>query len=346
MIARLLCFDLGAERYAVEMDRVQEIHSAAGIVRVPSTPPFLRGLTTFRGKPLPVVDLASKFALGVEENAFDVVVAVVEARIDGKTRLAGFLIGGRIREIEASEEEIEAPPELGGGIRAEFLQGLVRLEDGDVLIIDLERTLSATEIEALEGLTAERMARIDDAPDHVETKEHAVEERMNGRVPTGEGSVEECLVFEVAGMALAIGLGRIRELIRHVSVTPVPGAQDWIRGVTNVRGRVIPIMDLAKRFGLPQSPITSRTCHLVIEVEVGGQRTDVCLVADEVRDVMTLDREAIEPAPRIGTRIPRESVRGTVRFGDGFLTLLDVEHVLPMRATATPISNAPSEETP
>jgi purine-binding chemotaxis protein CheW len=188
------------------------------------------------------------------------------------------------------------------------------------------------------------LASIEAGLDHADEDEPAVETRLPDRDHRKTHSVrEEYLVFVVSGVELALGLSQIRELIQYVSVVTVPGAQEWIRGVTNIRGQVIPIVDLAKCFGLTPEPVTTRTCNLVLEVEVEGHHTHVCAVADHVRDVIELERGQIEPAPRIGTSIPQDRIRGTARHGDGFLTLLNVERLLPVQSPSAAMPDVQDE---
>jgi purine-binding chemotaxis protein CheW len=333
---QLLCFDLGTETYAVDLLRVRQIAAFEDVVRVPSTPSFVRGLLALQEGPVPVIDLANKFGFAEVAVAQHTSVVVADACIDGGPAVMGFLVGAQSRVVEIEESAVEAVPELGAGLRVEFLCGLARVDGHPVFIVDLDRTLSATEAEALQGLAAEHLAQIEAAVAAgcaTEASPRVPDERAGSRA---DEAGEEYVVFAVSGEKLALGLNQARELLQYGTVTPVPGAREWIRGVTNRRGRVTAIVDLAKCLGLPPAPITARSCILVLDLEVEGNRTAVGIAIDDVLDVVALAPQQIEVAPRLGVAIPPDRLRGVARVGDGFVSLLAVEHLLPLASpTAT-----------
>jgi purine-binding chemotaxis protein CheW len=101
-----------------------------------------------------------------------------------------------------------------------------------------------------------------------------------------------------------------------------------VRGVINLRGSVVPVIDLALKFGLPETGVTKRTCVLIVEVELEGERTVMGVMADQVREVLELGPEEIEPPPPFGTRVRVEFLKGMGKVGKGFALLLDLDRVL------------------
>ena len=126
----------------------------------------------------------------------------------------------------------------------------------------------------------------------------------------------------------AIGILRIREILRFESITRVPGMPASVRGVINVRGSVVPVVDLAVKFGLPESEITGRTCIVVLEVQVEGQGTVMGVMADSVSQVVELGREDILAPPAFGTRVRADYVVGMGRSGRKFILILDIDKLL------------------
>jgi purine-binding chemotaxis protein CheW len=125
-----------------------------------------------------------------------------------------------------------------------------------------------------------------------------------------------------------IGILRVKEILRCEPITRVPGTPPGIRGVINVRGSVVPVVDLAVRFGLPETAITRLTCIVVVEVELGGDRTVMGVMADSVSQVIDLAVEEIRPAPGFGTGVGVDYLQGMGRRGKKFLLLLDTDRVL------------------
>jgi purine-binding chemotaxis protein CheW len=136
------------------------------------------------------------------------------------------------------------------------------------------------------------------------------------------------LSFYVAGEEYALGILRVREIIEYGVVTRVPATPTWIRGVFNLRGGVVPVVDLAVKFGLPPGEITSRTCIIVVEADLGGETTLMGVVADAVSQVMELQPEDIEPPPPFGTRVRLEYLLGMAKGDAKFVLLLDIDRVL------------------
>ena len=136
------------------------------------------------------------------------------------------------------------------------------------------------------------------------------------------------LTFLIGGEEYAVALLRIREIIEYDTVTRVPSTPAWIRGVINVRGSVVPVVDLAVKFGLPGSAVTRRTCIVIAEVLIEGQETAMGVIADSVNQVVDLGPRDIEPAPAFGTRVKVDFLAGMGKLGKHFALILDIDRVL------------------
>jgi purine-binding chemotaxis protein CheW len=136
------------------------------------------------------------------------------------------------------------------------------------------------------------------------------------------------LTFMLAGETFAIGILAIKEIISYTSLTTVPMMPPCVRGVINLRGAVVPVMDLQSRFGKPSSEVTKRTCIVIVEVESQGERQDIGIVVDAVNEVLDIPAEDIEPPPSFGTRIRGDFIRGMGKVRGRFVILLNLEHVL------------------
>lgn len=136
------------------------------------------------------------------------------------------------------------------------------------------------------------------------------------------------LGFSLAGENYAIELLRIREIIEQIPITRVPGMPALVLGVINLRGRVVPVVDLAMKMGMGPRPITRWTCFVIVEVSLEGERTTLGLLADSVSEVLDLGPEDIEPPPAFGTRTPVDYLRGLGRQEQRFILLLDLDRLL------------------
>jgi purine-binding chemotaxis protein CheW len=136
------------------------------------------------------------------------------------------------------------------------------------------------------------------------------------------------LTFFLAGEEYAIGILRVKEILEYDTVTPVPQTPPAIRGVINLRGSVVPVVDLAAKFGLPPSPLTKRTCIVIVEVTLAGARSVLGLLADAVSQVMDFAPGDIEAPPAFGTGIRVDYLQGMGKVGKRFVLLLDVDRIL------------------
>ena len=136
------------------------------------------------------------------------------------------------------------------------------------------------------------------------------------------------LTFLLGGEMYAIGILNIKEIIEYGQVTEVPMMPAFIRGIINLRGRVVPVINLLARFGKPSSEITKRTCIVIIEVGAEDERQDIGMVVDSVSEVLDIPASEIEPAPSFGAKIRSDFISGMGKVGGKFVVMLNVNKVL------------------
>ncbi|MEZ0205600.1 chemotaxis protein CheW [Ideonella sp.] len=154
------------------------------------------------------------------------------------------------------------------------------------------------------------------------------------------------LTFMLAGEVFAIGILAIKEIIEYHSLTEVPMMPACVRGVINLRGAVVPVMDPLARFGRKSTDVTKRTCIVIVETEVENEgrleHQVIGVVVDAVNEVLEIASSDIEPAPAFGARIRSEFIQGVGRVKGKFVILLDVNHVLSIDEV-NPTTGTPAE---
>lgn len=160
---------------------------------------------------------------------------------------------------------------------------------------------------------------------------------MSALVPVGNtalvpsaGSEQQgqYLTFMLGGEVFAIGILRIKEIIEYGQLTEVPRMPGFIRGVINLRGAVVPVIDLGSRFGKSASEVSRRTCIVIIEVVHEEEQHVVGVMVDAVNEVLDIAPEEIEPAPSFGAKIRTDFIRGMGKVDGRFVIILDVDRVL------------------
>jgi len=154
------------------------------------------------------------------------------------------------------------------------------------------------------------------------------------------------LTFLLAGEEYAIGILKVKEIIEYDTVTTVPKTPHWVQGVINLRGAVVPVVDLGLKFGLEERPVTKTTCIVIVEGQVEGQSTLMGVMADAVSQVMDIAAGDVQEVPTFGTRIKVDYLQGMAQLGKKFVLLLDIDKVLSadevqdLTAAATTLSEA------
>lgn len=136
------------------------------------------------------------------------------------------------------------------------------------------------------------------------------------------------LTFTLAGEEYGIGILKIREIIGMMPITSVPQAPDFVKGVINLRGKVIPVIDLRLRFGMPAMDYTERTCIIVVQIDLQDTALNIGIVVDSVSEVLNISGSNIEDAPMFGTRLNTDYILGMAKIEGGVKILLDIDKVL------------------
>ena len=145
---------------------------------------------------------------------------------------------------------------------------------------------------------------------------------------------DQYLTFMLGDEVFAIGILSIKEIIEYAEPTAVPMMPDCIRGVINLRGCVVPVMDLALRFGRQSRPVGKRTCIVIVEVQRGAESEDMGVVVDAVNAVLDIAPSDVEASPAFGTRVRSDFIRGLGKIDGRFVILLDTDRVLAIDAVA------------
>jgi purine-binding chemotaxis protein CheW len=138
---------------------------------------------------------------------------------------------------------------------------------------------------------------------------------------------KQYLTFQLGEEVFAVDVFHVREILEFTTVTKVPRTPDYMRGVINLRGGVVPVLDMRLKFGLSQTEKTVDTCIIVVEVFFEDESTVIGALVDSVQEVLELEPDQIEPAPRIGTQLKTEFRKGLGKRDDRFIILLDIDKI-------------------
>jgi len=135
------------------------------------------------------------------------------------------------------------------------------------------------------------------------------------------------LTFKLDDEIFAVDISKVREVLDFTAVTKVPRTPEFMRGVINLRGSVVPVVDMKLKFGMTKTDKTVNTCIIIVEVKVDDEITVLGALADSVQEVMDLEPNQIEAAPKIGTRLRTEFIKGMGKKDEHFIIILDIDKV-------------------
>ena len=139
--------------------------------------------------------------------------------------------------------------------------------------------------------------------------------------------MSQYLAFKLESEIFAFDISKVREVLEFDTVTKVPQTPDMMKGVINLRGSVVPVIDLRIKFGMGETEKTVNTVIIIIEIDLDDTSTMIGALVDSVKEVMDLDSDHIEPPPKIGTKLNTDFIRGMGKQDGQFLIILDIEKV-------------------
>jgi len=317
--AQLVSFHLGTEEYGLEIGVVQEIvHIPEAINRVPNSPDYLLGVMSLRNRVLPVLSLRRFFHLEHKEldDRARVVVINLGRQHQEKTTV-GLVVDSVSDVLRIPKVAIEPIPALLRSAGGEEISRVCKLAEGKRLVYLLE-----TEgFLALGGL-------LDDVDGMVDSNAEEEEE-----VSVGDKE-EQLVVFKLDEEEFAAGIAQVREIIKVPNIVTVPKAPEFVEGIINLRGTIIPITDLRKRFGMAARPRDEYTRIVVVEID--GLLTG--LIVDSVKEVLKISCSSIEAAPDYLTgTVDARFIKGIAKSdkGERLMIVLDLEEVLSFKEKET-----------
>jgi purine-binding chemotaxis protein CheW len=135
------------------------------------------------------------------------------------------------------------------------------------------------------------------------------------------------LTFNLSDEVFAVDVGRVREILEITNITKVPQTPEFMRGVINLRGSVVPVIDMRLKFGMSETERTVNTCIVVVEVDMDGENIVLGALADSVQEVIEMEPSQIEAAPHIGTHLNTDFIKGMGKHNERFVMILDIDKI-------------------
>ncbi len=148
-------------------------------------------------------------------------------------------------------------------------------------------------------------------------------------------NTRQYLTFLLGEEVFALDVANVREILEFITITKVPKTPEYMRGVVNLRGSVVPVVDMRLKFGMSETTRSLNTCIVVVELSLAGETTIIGMLTDSVQEVFELEPIDIEAPPKIGTQLRTEFIKGMGKRDDSFIIILDIDKIFSMEELIT-----------
>ena len=161
---------------------------------------------------------------------------------------------------------------------------------------------------------------------------------------TKEKEAKSYLTFKLGEEQFGVHVSQVLNILEMTSITRVPKSPDYMKGVINLRGKVLPVIDARIKFGMPETEYTDNTCIIVMDLEMDGKTINIGTIVDGVLSVVEIDDSQVEPPPNIGSKFKSEFIYGMAKVDEDFIMLIDMQKVI-SADEMTEITNKSKTET-
>ncbi|MCP4694523.1 MAG: purine-binding chemotaxis protein CheW, partial [Desulfobacterales bacterium] len=304
-------FIVAGQSFGVDILMVHEVIGEPRITTVPDPPDFIKGVINLRGIIIPIIELRKRLrpdhTAEKSEKIWFLIVKVDE-------RITGFIVDAVPHVLKLKESVVEPAPDIVlEGLKSQYIRGVAEIDQRLLILLDFSRILQLNEIRQLNREITMKKARADERlPDKSETE-----------------GVLQLVEFIVAGQSFGVDILMVQEVIGEIRITRMPNTPDFIKGVINLRGSIIPIIELRKRLR-PEKETEENEKIWILIVNVEERITG--FIVDAVPHVLKIKESIVEPAPDIVLEgLKSQYIRGVAEIDEKLLFLLDFNQILQVK---------------
>lgn len=302
---QMVSFVLGNEEYGINIMHVKEIIRVPEVVQVPNSEAYIDGVVSIRNNLLPIINMRKYFGLEVKEITDHTRILVV----DMGTVTSGIMVDRISEVIRVPANLIQPPPAVFCGSEGSQFKGVAKLDNGKRLILLLEPS---------------KLLLVEDLK-NMETSQSGVSEAKS--IEKQLLDEEQLVTFKIDREEYGIRITDVQEINRMTDITKIPRAPRFIEGIVNLRGNIIPAMDLRKRFGLDEKVRSDSTRVIIVDLE--GKKTGI--IVDSVSEVLRFEKSLIDNPPQIlSNGIEEKYIEGVGKLNDGkrMILIINLREIL------------------
>ncbi len=321
---KVVKFKLGQYEFGIEVNQIKKIIWMVEITRVPNAPGIIEGIIDIQGSVIPVIDLHKILGMGNVKYKKDT--QIIIARMQDKE--VGIIIDNIVNDFKLSRKDIILP---GENIpHRDILMGVAETASGLLPILDISEVISRKEEELKEVVfddvrAAEKLSKMEVEDEELRELFHSRAMDLAEKKDIKEEDTEKYLIFSIVGEWYCLDLEHIKEELVPFSIIPLPSVQRCIKGVINLRGDILAVVDLKKLFGLPSEKQNIRQSKFIV---IEKENLKFCLLVDKVEGVFNLPVNSIEPPLSTIDDVKVNYLKGEINYMDKLIGLINLENVI------------------
>lgn len=323
---------IGSDIFAADVHAIREAIELEHITPIPLVKDLLKGVINLRGVIVPVVDMAARFYASAIEITSESRIIIFEIEDGEEKVLVGALVDEVVSVVDILSDNIDQNVEFGANIRHEFIAGVGKVEDQFILLLNVATVLDIDELSALQdvdvdykkALSADGLWKDDKSVDDSDEEDEDEDDRGH-------------VIFMIGQEQYGISMALVNEVIKSFEITRIPNALPFMRGVINLRGLVVPLVDMRLRCGLEEKEFDNDTA--IILVNFKGKQ--IGIIVDSVSDVVNIPENLIQDIPHYSAQIDRDFIIGIGQLDQRMIVLLDIDRIVTEEDLTTLTQNEP-----
>ena len=326
-VLQCLHFVVGSDSYGLDINQVKEViefRQMSRITRIPMVHESILGVINLRGQIIPVVDSSVRLYNRKTDINLQSSIVIVDVSNSGEHEKVGLMINAVKGVEDIGKNDITDVPDFGTKIRQEFIDKIVNIKDTFVVLLNIDELLNINELSELKsvGVNFEKLMSVKSVTDTELTFGQEAKEQNEKNEETGDEHV--FVTFNVYNEIYGIDIKDIHEIINITKMTSIPNTLPFMKGVINLRGRVVPVVDMRERCGLELIEYNNKTPILIIEL----QNTLIGLIIDSVYNVVKYPVSKIQHPPHYSAKIDSDFIDGLVQLDDKTIITINVRKIL------------------
>ncbi|MFC1670921.1 chemotaxis protein CheW [Spirochaetota bacterium] len=313
-----LTFTCRNELFSVYLDRIKEVVEFERITSIPLTPDILLGVMNLRGKLMPVIDLSYRLFSEKSEVKKSNRIIIFDLKHKDEALEIGMLVDSVENVVNILDDDISPNPEFGSSVNPEFISNIASINNEFIVMVNIENILNVEEISRIVGKDYEGITYF--------STDTEIDEDLGLKDKVEEVEIEEneFVTLKIGNEVYAIEMERLSEIMGLSQMTHVPNALPFMKGVVNLRGTIIPIVDLRSRCNLPEKEPDKKTSILIIDVA----GVLIGTIVDSVSNVTRIPANSMQHPPHYTAQIEKDFIKGMAELDDKIIIIIDVDKIL------------------